>query len=358
MIYLVILAGGSGTRLWPLSREKFPKQFLKIGSSDSLVRETVLRILPLVSWDRVLMVCGHLHHAEMQQQLPELKEEQFLLEPCAKNTAAAIALAAEVIKRKDPNGVLIVLPADHKIPENDLEKFRNTLSEACRFAEEGKGLMTLGIQPSYPSTGYGYILKGKWIKSEPQKIFKVDRFQEKPDSKTAVFYFKSGEYFWNSGMFVWKVSDYLEAYHRFLPEDAKLLSQLPSERNSPHWSETLEKIYPKLTSISVDYAILEKSDSVYVIESEFEWDDVGSLNSLARYYPQDSDQNATEGNVVTVDSNNNLILSDQGIVACLGIENLIVIQNKNSILILPKDRAEEVKKVLEKMKKEKNEEYL
>ncbi len=356
-IYLVILAGGSGTRLWPLSRQNLPKQFLKIGSSVSLVRETADRLNSLVSLDHLLIVCGESHQSEMKKHFPELGDEQILLEPCARNTAAAIALAAKSLKKKNPEAVMVVLPADHKI-KNLNHPFEKLIAEGVEFAEQKKCLMTLGIRPSYPATGYGYILKGERFTHSTSQIFKVDRFQEKPDLKTADFYLKSKNYFWNSGMFIWKVENYLQSYDRFLPKDYEILSQLPDDFVSEKGKEQLRKNYLNLSSISVDYAILEKSNDVYVLEADIDWDDVGSLTSLAKYFPNDSQKNATEGEVVLLDSKENLVLSDQGVVACLGVENLIVIKNKESVLILPKERAEEVKKILEELKREGYERYL
>ncbi len=356
-IHLVILAGGSGTRLWPLSRQNLPKQFLKIGSSVSLVRETADRLNSLVSIDQLWIVCGESHQSEMKKHFPELNDEQILLEPCARNTAAAIALAAKSLRRKNPEAVMVVLPADHKI-KNLNHPFEKLITDGVEFAVQKKCLMTLGIRPSYAATGYGYILKGERSAHSASHIFKVDRFQEKPDLKTADFYLKSKNYFWNSGMFIWKADDYLEAYQRFLPKDSELLNQLPENLASAEGKSRLEKIYSKLSSISVDYAILEKSDSVYVIEADIDWDDVGSLASLAKYFPNDSKKNATDGEVVLLDSKENLVLSDQGVVACLGVENLIVIKNRESVLVLPKERAEEVKKILEELKREGDEKYL
>jgi mannose-1-phosphate guanylyltransferase len=342
--YLVILAGGSGTRLWPFSRKNLPKQFLKIGSSDSLVRETVLRLLPLVSWDRVWIVCGKDHGELMKQEFPELSPNQLLLEPCGRNTAAAIAWAAHTLKQIDPEAVLVVLPADHKIPSEELSAFQTIISQAIQFAAKTGSLLTLGVKPTYPATGYGYVQRGARVENESSPVFRVSRFQEKPDLETAQRYLKSGDYFWNSGMFVWQAEAYLQAYQKFLPQDAAFIGNTD--------------FYPQLSSISVDYAILEKSDSVTMMEASFQWDDVGSLVSLLRYYQKDSDENARFGNTLAMDSRHNLILSDEGVVACLGIENLVVIRNKDAVLVIPQDRVQEVKLLLEELKKKGYDRYL
>ncbi len=349
-LYPLILAGGSGTRLWPLSRQDFPKQFLKIGSPDSLVRETVLRLFPLISWESVRIICGKNHEKMMRHEFPEFHRNQFLLEPVGRNTAAAIALAAYLLLKKDPQAILWIFPADQKILEKDHPVFRETLEAGTHLVRERGGFLTLGVQPTFPATGFGYLHQGEKIQEGSHPVYRLKEFREKPDFETAERYLQSGEYFWNSGMFLWKASDFWKAYETYLPEDARLMQQLPDSPDASDWEEKIHLIYPRLTSISVDYAILEKSPEVYMIPARFAWDDVGSLKSIFRYFPQEGDQNAVEGNAVTLDAHHNLILSDEGVVACLGVENLVIIRNKDAVLILPQDRSEEVKRLLEEMK--------
>lgn len=353
--YLVILAGGSGTRLWPLSRKNFPKQFLKVGSSESLVRETMTRLKDLVPFENVLIVCGEDHLALMKKEFPEFSSDQFILEPCGRNTAPAIALAAQVLIRKNPDAAMVVLPADHKIPSSSQKAFQDKISKALFYARENGGLLTLGIQPTYPATGYGYIQQSEEV---APGLFKVKQFREKPDLKTAEQYVASGEYYWNSGMFVWKAAEFWKNYEKFLPPDAQLLSSLDYPLNTESGKKKLQEIYPRVTSISVDYAVMEKSSSVFMMKSDFEWDDVGSLQSLFKYFPQNNGRNACEGQVFTVDASGNLLMSDEGVIACLGMQNTVVIRNKDSVLVLPLERSEEVKLLLEELKKSKKDSVL
>ncbi len=346
--YLVVLAGGSGTRLWPLSRKDYPKQFLKVGSPESLVRETVTRLKDLVPFQNVLIVCGKDHADLMKKEFPEFSTDQFILEPCGRNTAPAIALASQVLLRKDPEAVMVVLPADHKIPLSSQKKFQDMIGEAIRYSRELKGLLTLGVQPSYPATGYGYIQQGEELMPG---LFAVKQFREKPELEIAQKYVESGDYLWNSGMFVWKAAEFWKNYEKFLPPDAQLLSSLKQNPGTTEWDQKLDEIYPRVTSISVDYAVMEKANSVQMMRASFEWDDVGSLQSLFKYFPQDKNNNAYEGKSATLNASGNLLMSDEGVIACLGVNNLVVIRNKDSVLVLPLERSEEVKQVLEELKK-------
>ncbi len=348
-LYLIILAGGSGTRLWPLSRKNFPKQFFKLGGKESLVRETLTRCLPLVNAQQTYIVCGTEHAQLVQKEFPELDSSHFLLEPCAKNTAAAIALAASTLLKKDPEAILAVLPADHKILNKNL--FQDLLQVGAEYAQRSESLVTLGVSPRFPATGYGYIQHGARVSTEGAPLYQVKSFREKPDLEVAKNYIQSGDYFWNSGMFIWRADTYWKAYQKFLPEDAALLGAVKSKQD-------LELTYSKLTSISVDYAILEKYESVVVIPANFDWDDVGSLQSLARYYPQDEAGNHFQGDEAAEDASGNLLLTDQGIITCLGIHDLIVIRQGDAVLVLPKERSEEVKKILEEIKQKGLERYL
>lgn len=346
--YLVVLAGGSGTRLWPLSRKNLPKQFLKVASSESLLRETVTRLKNLVPYQNVLIVCGHDHAALMKKEFPEFASDQFILEPCGRNTAPAIALAAQVLIKKDPEAAMVILPADHKIPEASQHAFQQTIEKALTYVRELGGLLTLGIRPNFPATGYGYVQQGEPLAPE---LYRVKQFREKPDLNTAQQYVKSGDYFWNSGMFVWKASEFWKNYEKYLPPDAQLLSELNKEYGNASWEQKLQEIYPRVTSISVDYAVMEKANSVCMMKADFDWDDVGSLKSLYKYFSQDKSNNAIQGKVVTVDAQQNLLISDDGVLACLGVNQLVVIRAGDSVLVLPLDRAEEVKFLLEEIKK-------
>ncbi|MBL7685211.1 MAG: mannose-1-phosphate guanylyltransferase [Deltaproteobacteria bacterium] len=357
-LYLVIMAGGSGTRLWPLSRQKNPKQFLKVGADRSLVQETADRLIPPFHSDHLYIVCGNSHAQGMKEHFPNLNPTHFLLEPCGRNTAAAIALAAQVLQRKNPEAILVVLPADHKIPSEDLEAFQSLILEAAQFAQTKRGLMTLGIRPTFPATGSGYIQQGLKVAEGAPPIYQVSQFREKPDESTAQQYLESGNFLWNSGMFVWRAQDYLKAYAQFLPNDFNLIQQVEGEPGSTAFHQSIEKIYPQLTSISVDYAILEKSKEVYTLPAFFQWDDVGSLASLAKYFPKTGSENHHFGQASFYQSQNNFTHTDQGTIACIGVDDLIVIRQGDAVLVVPRERSEEVKGLLDLMKQEKKEKFL
>jgi len=354
----VILAGGSGTRLWPLSRKSKPKQFLALGASVSLIREAVVRVGNLAPRENFLIVAGASQESLLRREFPNWDEPRFLFEPCGRNTAAAIAWAAQVALRRNPKAVLAVLPADQKIPEADHPLFQEILHEAATHAERHGGLITLGLKPRFPATGYGYIQQGERIGGSRHPVHRILSFREKPDAATAERYLKEGGYSWNSGMFVWRAADYLKAYAAFLPRDAALFRELPEDSKGPGAEEAIRRIYPALTSISVDYAILEKSDEIAMVPATFDWDDVGSLQSLTRYFPRDPSGNAVSGKTVALDAKDNLVLSDRGLIACLGVSGLAVIREGDAVLVIPLERSEEVKRLLEEMKKEGKEEYL
>jgi mannose-1-phosphate guanylyltransferase len=354
--YAVIMAGGSGTRFWPKSRSNYPKQFLSIGSDKSLIEETVERLEEIVQPDNILIIINRDHRDLAKKKLPMIPQENFIVEPSAKNTAACIALAAFYISRNDPSASMIVLPSDHKIL--DCAGFISKSDMAFRVAEAGKNLVTFGIIPEYPETGYGYIECGSPDYIElGEGIMKVKRFCEKPDADRAWKYYSSGIYLWNSGMFVWSVQTILGALHSYLPKTWEALNPLMA-MDQDKIQSFLDEVYPTLESISIDYAVMEKADNVYTVKGNFGWSDVGSWRALEKMMKPDENGNSIDGDVIISDSTNNIIVGNKRLIALLHIDDLIVVDTEDAILICPKERAQNVKQIVEKLREKGREDLL
>jgi mannose-1-phosphate guanylyltransferase/mannose-6-phosphate isomerase len=352
-LYVVILAGGSGTRFWPLSREKMPKQFLPILSDRSMLALTIDRALALVPEERIWIVTIRSQKDEIERELFSSgfeKKIKVLEEPVGKNTAAAIGLAAAEIAREDPQGILVVLPSDHYIGEQS--KFINLLNLGVEAASLG-WLVTLGIQPRHPETGYGYIQKGSPLDmrravnspgiSNGPEIFRVARFTEKPDRRTAEAYFTSGQYLWNGGIFVWKAGDFLSEMKQYLPDHyGKLLAIGDDPRR-------LDALYQQLESISVDYGILERSGRIAVIPADMGWSDVGSWAALYEIVRKDGSGNALSGDVISLDVTNTLIRAEDHLVAAIGLDDLVIVETGDAVLVCRKDRSQEVRVIAQKL---------
>ncbi len=346
-LYPVIIAGGSGTRLWPLSRKNRPKQFMPVGDGPSLMQATVKRIQHFCNAEQIWVVCGALHAELISQEIPEINGQQILVEPLAKNTAPAIALAAQVILQKDPQAILLVLPADHFIPESDYPKFKTCVVEAMQHAAENY-LITFGIKPWEAATGYGYIERSKFVSGQ---TYQVSKFHEKPQQSKAAEYVSQGTFYWNAGIFVWKAETFLKELSKHKPEMLHLLQQINTAQPT---AALLKNIFEKIENISVDYAVLENSKNVLVVESQFYWNDVGALDAFANFLPKDVAQNAHSGEVLCVDANHNIVLSQDRPVVLLGVENLAVIECKDVVLVIAKERVQEVKKIVELLQQSQN----
>jgi len=353
MLHAVILAGGSGTRFWPLSREKMPKQLLHILGDRSMLAMTLDRACALVPEERIWIVTTRSQANEIKQELHtlHLKKLQVIEEPAGRNTAAAIGLAAVKILQNDPKSVLAVLPADHHIDKKN--RFLELLEAGKNVAKTG-WLVTLGISPTRPETGYGYIWKGRPIDTVDINnfgfdVFKVIRFTEKPDQETAEKYLRSGEFFWNSGIFLWRADQFMDEMKRSLPEHHRGLMEIGSLDVLSSHTDRVEEVYKGLTAISVDYGIMEHSDKVAMIPANIGWSDVGSWAALREINEKDLNGNVIKGNVLAVDSRNSLLYGQDRLVAALGVEGLVVVDTPDAVLVCRDDMSQDVRKIVKQL---------
>jgi len=351
-VHAVILAGGSGSRLWPLSRQQLPKQFLVLDGDASLLQTTIERLSPVIDADSVLIVTQESH--AKGEAYHALLPYRTLFEPVGRNTAPAIALAAAYLMAERGDPVMVVLPADHII--KDEVQFRAHLNIAIQAAESGK-LITFGIQPTCPDTGFGYIKVQR--DSPPDKgglericdtgdIYEVERFTEKPDHATAERFLKEGDYYWNSGMFVWRASVILAEIERHLPAVHRIVQAILAEsRDAGTFQQAVEKHFAAMPSISIDYGVLEKSDRVSLIPCDIGWNDVGSWQAVHEISAKDANGNALQGNVIAVDCRNSLIRAEKRLVAAIGVEGLCVIETADAVLISKSDQTQRVREVVD-----------
>ena len=343
----LIMAGGRGERFWPRSRKSMPKQFLSLtDDGKTMIQQTVERILPLVAMEDIFIATNRDYKALVREQLPELPEENILCEPVGRNTAPCIGLGAVHVEKKYGDAVMMVLPSDHLIKYTSI--FIQTLEDACAAAEQGKNLVTLGIAPDAPETGYGYI------KFKPDvtlgRALAVERFVEKPDLETAKGYLASEQYLWNSGMFIWKASSILENIERFLPETYEGLKRIEAAMGTAEEQEVLEQEFKAFPSVSIDYGVMEKAENIYILSGSFGWDDVGSWLAVERLRTSNEFGNVVSGNVVAIDAKNSIIQGQEKLIALVGVEDMIVVDTPDALLICEKDHAGDIKKVLETLR--------
>lgn len=349
MVHAVVLAGGSGTRLWPQSRSHRPKHLLALLEPDTTMLErTVRRVLPVVDDNHVYVVTNQRHAADVRQQLAFLHPDQVLAEPAGRNSAAAIGYGALHTLHRDPDATMIVCPADHVILKED--RFREVLRDAVAAAEGGN-IVTLGITPGYPDTGYGYMeLGGRLRTVGTSDVHGVLRFTEKPSLEVAREYLASGRYVWNSGMFVWQARTILTEIERYMPRLHSALEELRPVIGSPEEAAVLARVWPDLDDISIDYGVLERSTRVTCIPADIGWSDVGDWSTLSEFLPRDTDGNAIVGDVIALDTHNCLVQSSGRLVTLVGVSDLIVVDSGDAVLVCPKDRAQEVKHVVERLR--------
>lgn len=351
----LIMAGGRGERFWPKSRINLPKQFLSLtGDGKTMIQLTVERILPLVDIEDIFVATNRNYKKLLMEQIPEIPEENILCEPIGRNTAPCIGLGAVHIAKKYGDAVMFVLPSDHLITHPQI--FRRSLADAAEVAEQGSNLVTIGITPTYPETGYGYI------KIHPEETagaaFAVERFVEKPDLETARLYVASQQYLWNSGMFTWKVSTILENMRSFMPGTYEGLLRIKEAIGTEDQESVLEKEFQAFKSESIDYGVMEKAKNIYILSASFGWDDVGSWLALERMQQRNEFGNVISGNVVSIDTKNTIVQGTGKLIATVGVEDLVIIDTDDALLICDKNSTGDIKKVIENLKICNRTEYL
>lgn len=349
MIYAVIMAGGSGTRFWPKSTQENPKQFLKLFGNRTMIQSTVDRLEGFISEVHCMVVTNNRYIDLVKEQLPNIRDLFIIGEPVARNTAPCVAAAAQILYNSDPEAVMVVLPADHKV--KDEESFRSILKAAVETAIQEESLVTVGIKPNRPETGYGYIRfdRSGTINNGSHDVYKVKNFTEKPNREKAREFLSSGDYLWNSGMFIWKAETVLQAFQKFQEDIYEQLHHLRGKNVS---KTDIDNFYHACPSISVDYGIMENANNVHVLPGDFGWNDVGSWTAVHELADKDSSDNSITASDISVhDSKGNLVQSESGkIIALVGIENLAVVETENAILVCDLKKSQDVKKVVEHLK--------
>lgn len=358
MLHTVIMAGGSGIRFWPQSRRALPKQFLHFGSTRTLIQETADRCLPLITPSRLWVVTGAAHADETARQLPELLPSQILVEPCGRNTAPCIALAATRLLSADPDAVMLVVPADHLI--SPTTAFQDAVQRAVTFVEaRPDALVLFGVPPHFPSTGFGYIQRGEPSHVEQTTLYGVQAFKEKPNQLTAARYAACDEYYWNCGIFVWRADVILKAIAEFEPEIATRCERLRKVAGTSQWDAALAEEFPAMPSISIDYAVLEKSQNVFVLPAPFQWDDVGSWQALPRLLPHDSDGNTVAGTHCGLESTGCIIRgTDDHLIATFGVKDLIIVHTPTATLVADRRDENSIKALTAEIERRGLKEYL
>ncbi len=340
-VYAVIMAGGRGERFWPLSTESCPKPFVPLLGTKSLIEETVDRLLPLVPVERILISLGSSHLEVAMGSLPQIPPKNYIVEPVGRDTSACLGFCALHLEGLDPDAVMLALPADHYI--GDPDRFRLTIQKGI-LSLPGAEAVVFGMKPTRPDPGYGYIQAEK--PSVSSDAWPVRRFVEKPDVETAAQYIRSGDYFWNSGIFLWQNRTLLELFRQHMPESYRGLCALRPLLGRSNTLDEISRIFSGLQRISIDFGILEKAAGLRLIPADFAWDDIGNWAALARTLPADAEGNAVLGRHVSVESSGCLVYSDAGLVATLGIADLVIVQANGKVLVCPKDRAAELKRLV------------
>lgn len=351
--YGVIMAGGGGTRFWPLSRKQAPKQLLNLSGNDIMVNEAIDRLARVADYKDIFIVTNAAQKTKMLKLVGgRVADNHILVEPAARSTAACIGYAAIEIMKKYGDGIMVITPSDAYIKDN--KKFAEVLKTAVDAAEKSDKLVTIGITPTFPATGYGYIQ----YENSSKPVKSVLKFVEKPNEERAKKYLESGNFVWNSGIFVWKASVILEKFKTILPEIYSYLEQIAVTFGKSDETQQIEKIYHLIPSISVDYGIMEKCNDIMVVPADFGWNDVGSWDMFNVLHTEDTDGNIKIGDALTIDSKNTTVYSSGKLVAAVGVDNLIIVETPDAIMVCTKDKAQDVKKIVDRLKENGREELL
>lgn len=346
-VYVVIMAGGKGERFWPLSTESVPKPFIAIMEDRTLIQLTFERAARITSPEKIFVVLGRSHLDVAKKQLPMLPVDNFIVEPEGRDTAACIGYSALAILQRDKDAVMVVLPADQFIP--DVDNFTETISRAVGYAAKGDYLVTIGMKPTRPETGYGYINAYEVFGSTAENdCYRVDRYVEKPDVKTAEKYIKEGHYFWNSGIFIWQARVLIGGIERFMPGLFEGLNKIKDALDSND-AEKINIIYKDIQRKSIDYGLMEKADNVLMVPARFVWDDVGTWSSLLRVLSPDKNGNFIKGDVVAFDTKDCVVLSEGFVTGTIGVSNLVIVVSENGVLVCSADKAQEVREIAKQL---------
>jgi len=358
--YALIIAGGVGARFWPRSRQHTPKQLLEIIGNGTMIQNTVYRLDPIIPHERIFIITNAAQADEMRRQLPRIPAENIIIEPFGRNTAPAIGLGAEILRKRVEEAIMLVLPSDHLI--HDIEAFQATLLDAISLAEQSRGYVTIGVRPTRPETGYGYI---QFDQHEHDRVYgkmnaySVVTFAEKPNLETAKRFLESGDFVWNSGMFVWRVSTILNGIAENLPDLAEELHRLYEHLDTDDFPQALERAWSEMRPVSVDYGVMEKVEHRFVIPSEFGWNDLGSWDEVTRIFPKDENDNATDGSVLLRNVRNSHVSAGKGrFVAAINVEDVIIIDTDNAVLVCRKGHSQDVKEVVDYLRKKRLTQYL
>jgi mannose-1-phosphate guanylyltransferase len=361
-VFGVILAGGGGTRLWPKSRNATPKQFLRLTSKEAMVQVAAGRLSKVVPWEQIIVVTNKNYIAEIQNLLPQVPAENVIAEPEKRDTALAMLSGALFALSKDPDAIVVNSASDHVI--TDEKEFVKVMEAAIEEASSGKNLVAVGITPTRPETGFGYIKIGDHLRKTHSglAVFKVDSFTEKPNATTARAFLSTGKYFWNANMYVWSAQALQDAFKKYMPDMYELTAEL-TKISAEEFHAALPEIYKKATSISIDYAISEKADNLLLIPGDFGWNDVGDWKVVYELAQKDLAGNVTISDndsvkTLAINSENNLIHTDGRLIGIIGINDMVVIDTPEILLIVPKERSQDVKKLVERLKEEGKKEYL